>query len=128
MSFSVSKFETGWCFQKTGSEHASQGVLANQGLAHFRPPCPHLVLDVHLAAVLVLRLAGEGVVDAELAGEALEAHVELVVVELGVGVGHARRVGVGVRGALQASDTQSQTGIFKLKRRTSIVIFTTQSN
>merc|ERR1719183_2817722 len=48
-----------------------------------------LVLDVHLAALAVLRLARERVVDAELTGEPLDALRELVVVQLRVRVGDA---------------------------------------
>mmetsp|Transcript_13273 Transcript_13273/g.30373 ORF Transcript_13273/g.30373 Transcript_13273/m.30373 type:complete len:342 (+) Transcript_13273:116-1141(+) len=45
-----------------------------------------LVLDVHLATILVLLLARDGVVDAELVRETLSHDLELVVVQLGVAV------------------------------------------
>ena len=49
----------------------------------------NLVLDVHLAALSVVLLARQRVVHAELAGEALHALLDLVVVQLGVRVGDA---------------------------------------
>ena len=48
-----------------------------------------LVLDVHLSSALVLLLAAEGVVDAEVVGVTGLGVLELVVVQEGVGVGNS---------------------------------------
>mmetsp|Transcript_4934 Transcript_4934/g.19772 ORF Transcript_4934/g.19772 Transcript_4934/m.19772 type:complete len:378 (-) Transcript_4934:26-1159(-) len=62
---------------------------AVQQLEHLVLVLLNLVLDVHLAALGVVLLARQRVVHAELAGEALDALLDLVVVELGVRVGDA---------------------------------------
>mmetsp|Transcript_18598 Transcript_18598/g.34436 ORF Transcript_18598/g.34436 Transcript_18598/m.34436 type:complete len:354 (-) Transcript_18598:9-1070(-) len=48
----------------------------------------NLVLDVHLASLLVLLLTGEGVVQAEVVRELLLSSLELVIVEEGIRVGN----------------------------------------
>merc|ERR1719359_2579888 len=50
----------------------------------------HLVLDVHLAARLVLLLARERVIELEVVGEVLDDRLPLVIVQEGVAVGDAK--------------------------------------
>ena len=77
-----------------------------------------LVLDVHLASLLVLLLAREGVIEAEVAGKSGLGVLEFVVVEEGVGVGDSEEeprlslVGVGGGGVLEeeAADESSEGG------------------
>mmetsp|Transcript_31995 Transcript_31995/g.68160 ORF Transcript_31995/g.68160 Transcript_31995/m.68160 type:complete len:339 (-) Transcript_31995:106-1122(-) len=74
-----------------------------------------LVLDVHLASLLVLLLAGEGVIDAEVLGVTGLGILELVVVEKGVAVGDAEEepglalVGLGGGGVLHEETTDEST-------------------
>lgn len=49
-----------------------------------------LVLNVHLSSLLVVLLAGQGVIESEVIGEAGLGILEFVVVEEGVGVGHSQ--------------------------------------
>eukprot|EP00963_Diacronema_lutheri_P008059 scaffold694_cov338-Pavlova_lutheri.AAC.1 len=49
----------------------------------------YAVLNVHLSTAFIVLLAREGVVAAELIGKVLLAPLDLVVVELGIAVGHA---------------------------------------
>merc|ERR1719324_1288142 len=78
-----------WMYILDKVEEYGEEVFQLLQLEDLLPVLLHLVLDVHLAAVLVLLLAGERVVHAELVGVVLQDLLELVVVELGVRVGHA---------------------------------------
>ena len=76
----------------------------------------NLVLNVHLSSLLVLLLAGEGVVDAEVVGEVTLSLLELVVVKEGIAVGHTKEqpglTFVGVSGgSVLSKETADETTV-----------------